>query len=141
MLHMMKLSVGTSDAADLRRWQHARAIDEPPLRHRTRSRPRRLADILDGGSIYWVIGGRMLLRQRILDIIEDRWDDGTACAGIVLDPALIDVEARLMQPFQGWRYLTPEAAPPDVAEPPSGWAIDPDLPESMRRQLRDLCLL
>ena len=141
MLHLLKLSVGTRDPADLRAWQAARAVDEPPLRHRTRMRPKRAAEIADGGSIYWVIAGRLLVRQRVLDIVDDVWDDGSSCAGILLDPALVEVEARPVQPFQGWRYLSPEAAPGDLAARLAGVAIDPDLPDEMRRQLRDLCLL
>ena len=141
MLHLMKLSVGTRDVADLLAWQTARAVDQAPLRHRTRSRPRRAAEIAEAGSIYWVIAGWMVVRQRVLDIIDDAWDDGTACAGIVLDPALVAVEARPVQPFQGWRYLAAEAAPPDVADRPASPGIDADLPEEMRRQLRHLCLL
>jgi hypothetical protein len=141
MLHLMKLSVGTRDPADLRAWQAARAVDEPPLRHRTRTRPKRAAEIIGGGSIYWVIAGRMLARQRVLDIIEDQWPDGSACAGLVLDPVLVAVAARATRPFQGWRYLTPEAAPPDLAEPDGGWRMDPDFPDELKRHLRHLCLL
>jgi hypothetical protein len=141
MLHLMKLSVGTRDVADLMAWQEARAVDQPPLRHRTRFRPKRAAEILEGGSIYWVIGGLMLVRQRVVDIIEDRWDDGSACAGIVLDPVLVAVETRPTQPFQGWRYLTADAAPADLAARSAKTAIDPDLPEHMRRQLQNLCLI
>ena len=137
----MKLSVGTRDLADLQAWQAARATDEPPLRHRTRSRPRRADEIVNGGSIYWVIAGWMLVRQRVLGIREDCWDDGTTCAGIVLDPSLVAVEARPVQAFQGWRYLAPQAAPADVTDRSAAPTIDPDLPEEMRMQLRHLCLL
>ena len=57
----------------------------PPLRHRTRSFPRRHQEVTDGGLMYWVISGSMLVRQRIVDIVEDRRDDGSACTGLVLD--------------------------------------------------------
>jgi hypothetical protein len=139
MLHMVKLAVGIRDIAHLREVQAIRAANRPPLRHQTRSHPRRAGELTDGGSIFWVIAGAVLVRQRILDVIEDRWDDDTACAGLVLDPTLVPVHATPMRAFQGWRYLAPEAAPPDLE------AIDPalatDMPVAMRRSLQSLGLL
>ena len=140
MLHIAKLAVGIRDIAHLRQVQAMRASQMPPLRHHTRSFPRRAAEITDGGSIYWVIGGAMLVRQRVLEVIEDRWDDNTKCAGLVLDPALTPVEGRPTKAFQGWRYLTEADAPADVnAQGPARGADG--LPEELRRQLRALCLI
>jgi hypothetical protein len=140
MLHMLKLSVGVKEVAQLRAIQTLRAAADPPLRHQTRMMPKRRDDILDGGSIFWVIGGFVQLRQRLLDIIEDRWDDGTPCAGLVLDPVLVPVEARPVKAFQGWRYLDAASAPPDVAamrEAPGAQAM----PAAMLRELRSLGLI
>jgi len=137
---MLKLSVGVKEVAQLRAIQTLRAAADPPLRHQTRMMPKRRDDILDGGSIFWVIGGFVQLRQRLLDIIEDRWDDGTPCAGLVLDPVLVPVEARPVKAFQGWRYLDAASAPPDVAgmrEAPGAQAM----PEAMLRELRTLGLM
>jgi hypothetical protein len=136
----MKLAVGVRDIAHLAALQEARAIALPPLRHRTRSFPRRAAEVLEGGSMYWVVSGAMVVRQRILDIIEDKRDDGSACTGIVLEPRLVPVAARLMKPFQGWRYLAPADAPEDLtsAKPPRGGQ---DLPPELARALRELCLI
>jgi hypothetical protein len=140
MLHLTKLAVGVRDIEHLQVLQAERGGREPPLRHRTRSFPRRADEILDGGSIYWVIGGFMSVRQRILDIIEDRWNDGTACTGFVLDVGLVPVAARPTKPFQGWRYLAGGDAPPDLVSGPApeGAAA---LPPALRRELRALCLL
>jgi len=137
---MLKLSVGVKEVAQLRAIQTLRAAADPPLRHQTRMMPKRRDDILDGGSIFWVIGGFVQVRQRLLDIIEDRWDDGTPCAGLVLDPVLVPVEARPVKAFQGWRYLDAASAPPDVAgmrEAPGAQAM----PEAMLRELRTLGLM
>jgi len=137
---MLKLSVGVKEVAQLRAIQTLRAAADPPLRHQTRMMPKRRDDILDGGSIFWVIGGFVQLRQRLLDIIEDRWDDGTPCAGLVLDPVLVPVEARPVKAFQGWRYLDAASAPPDVAamrEAPGAQAM----PAAMLRELRSLGLI
>ena len=136
MLHLMKLAVGVRDIAHLRALQAARAVALPPLRHRTRSFPRRAAEILLGGSMYWVIAGAMVVRQPVLNIIADQRDDGRACTGIVLEPLLIPVSARLMKPFQGWRYLAPENAPPDLSSGDSA-----DMHPEMAAQLKRLGLL
>ncbi len=140
MLHLTKLAVGVHDIAHLRELQAERAQRNPPLRHRTRNFPRRRDEVLNGGSMYWVIGGATLVRQRLVDIIEDQWDDKSACAGLILDPKLIVVSARPTRPFQGWRYLRAEEAPPDLAQsrPVRGEAA---LPPALRRELRTLCLL
>ena len=140
MLHLAKLAVGIRDVTHLREVQAARAAARPPLRHQTRSFPRRTAEITDGGSIYWVVRGAMVVRQRILDVQEDRWDDDTRCAGLVLYPTLVPVEGRPVKAFQGWRYLLAAEAPADVG--PGGPALGADgLPEGLRRELQVLCLL
>ncbi|HQU00901.1 MAG TPA: DUF1489 family protein, partial [Acetobacteraceae bacterium] len=84
MLHIVKLAVGVRDVPHLTEIQARRLKADPPLRHQTRNAPRRAPEIIDGGSIYWVITGAILVRQRILDIIEDRWDDDSKCSGLVL---------------------------------------------------------
>jgi len=135
-LHLIKLSVGATCLDDLRDWQSRHALARPPLRHSTRNFPRRKAEILDGGSIYWVINRIITARQRILDIAEGLRDDGTPCTDLILDPALIQVHPQFKKPFQGWRYLPDTEAPPDAALP-----ARTDLPESLKRELAALCLL
>jgi hypothetical protein len=140
MLHMIKLAVGVRDAAHLSELQQARAKSNPPLRHQTRNRPKRADEITGGGSMYWVIGGAVLVRQRITCIIPDQWDEGSACTGLVLDPALIRVAARVMKPFQGWRYLKPADAPADIDADGQAPGIE-TLPAQMRAALAALALL
>jgi hypothetical protein len=140
MLHVTKLAVGVRDIDHLREWQATRLRDNPPLRHRTRNFPRRRTEVIDGGSMYWVIGGTMLARQRILDIVEDQRDDGTGCTSFILDPALVLLAGRPTRPFQGWRYLDPDDAPSDM--PAMGAIIGLEsLPAALRHELRALCLL
>jgi hypothetical protein len=139
MLHIIKLAVSVRDLAHLAEIQQARAKSDPPLRHRTRNSPKRADEITAGGSIYWVINRAILARQRITAIIRDHWDDGSACAGLVLDPELIRVVARTAKPFQGWRYLNAADAPPDLAAAASS-GID-ELPEALRLALNHLALL
>lgn len=139
MINLVKLAVGVRDVGHLAEIQRRRAAADPPLRHQTRNAPRRAAELTAGGSLYWVVGGAILVRQLVRDVTEDRWDDGTPCAGLVLDPELVRVEARPMKPFQGWRYLTPGDAPADLAAATAS-GID-ELPAALRRDLRLLALL
>jgi len=140
MLHLMKLAVGVRDVEHLRALQAERVAHTPPLCHRTRNFPRRAAEVTDGGSIYWVIGGFLGVRQAVLDIVEDHWEDGSACAALLLDPTLVLLDGRPVKPFQGWRYLGPAEAPSDLAAaaPTRGEAA---LPPALRQELRALCLL
>jgi hypothetical protein len=137
VIHLIKLAVGVRDPAHLAAIQADRAASAPPLRHRTRNTPKRTAEIIDGGSIYWVIGGAVLVRQRVLDILQDHWDDGSKCTALVLAPELVRVAARPVKAFQGWRYLAPADAPPDLA----GGTEAADIPDEMRRALAALALL
>jgi len=136
----MKLAVGVRDLDHLRDLQAERARSTPPLRHLTRNQPRRAAEVLDGGSIYWAIGGALVVRQRILDILPAPAADGTPRAALVLDPALVPVAGRPVKPFQGWRYLAPEAAPPDLAAGRAAEGAEA-LPAALRRELQALGLL
>jgi hypothetical protein len=140
-LHLIKLAVGVKDVTQLREIQTGRARTDPPLRHRTRSMPRRAAEVTEGGSLYWVVAGFVQVRQRVLEIREDSWEDGTACAGLVLDPALVAVAARPVKPFQGWRYLAEAAAPADVVKGAAAAEGLEALPARMREELRSLGLL
>lgn len=140
MLHIMKLAVGVHDIAHLAELQAARLVIDPPLRHRTRNFPRRADEVVDGGSIYWVIGGAMLVRQRIVDVIHDTREDGSACAALVLDPVLVPVAGRPVKAFQGWRYLIAADAPPDIAAMQAAEGAEA-LPAEMIRELRALGLL
>lgn len=138
MLHISKLAVGIRDIAHLRQVQAERAVVQPPLRHRTRNMPRRRDEIVGLGSLYWVIAGTLLVRQPIVGIIEDAWEDGSRCAGLLLDPVLVQVEGRPVKAFQGWRYLVHADAPPDL----SAEDLAPDaMPVALRNELRALCLI
>jgi len=140
MLHMTKLCVGITDIAHLRQRQQARQAAGEVLRHQTRSFPRRAAEVIDGGSLYWVIGGAMVVRQRVIDIAEAVYDDGTRCAALVFDAELVPVAARPTRAFQGWRYLDPASAPPDLVAGQVAAGSDA-LPAALRRELEHLGLL
>ncbi len=144
-VNIIKLCVGVDAIEDLARWQRARLeattrdVGTPRLFHRTRMVPKRRDEILDGGSIYWVIRGVIQVRQRIVGLEPGRKDDGTKCCLFHLDPKLIAVRPTPRRAFQGWRYLEPADAPADMtANTDSDVA---DMPPAMRRELAELCLL
>jgi len=141
MLHIIKLCVGIKEVGELAEWQAARRRLDPPLRHQTRMMPKRVPELLDGGSLYWVIGGFVRVRQRLIDVREEQWDDGSDCCGLVLDPELVPVELRPQKPFQGWRYLDPAAAPPDLPRGAVQASGLEKLPPALRAELRALCLI
>ncbi len=111
---------------------------KPERIHTTRMVPKRADELLDGGSIYWVIRGQILCRERLLDIRPFVDRDGIGRCRLVLDAKLVLVEPRPFRAFQGWRYLEDKDAPRDLDRAAPGAAA---MPEPMRRELRDLGLL
>ena len=145
-VHIIKLCVGADSVEDLAIWQRqrmaetARQTGRAILFHTTRMVPKRQDDVLDGGSLYWVIRGVIQARQRILGFDEGQKEDGTRCCLILLDPNLVAVRGTRRRPFQGWRYLDAEDAPPDLAAGDGGGDLD-RMPAKMRRELAELCLI
>lgn len=142
-LHLLKLCVGVDSVSDLEAWirHKLKARGKGGLRehaHTTRMMPKRSAELLAGGSLYWVIRGEISCRQRLLAIrpVVDR--DGVRRCALVLEPSVTLVEPRPYRAFQGWRYLAAKDAPRDLDRAAPGAS---DMPEAMRRQLRDLGLL
>jgi hypothetical protein len=143
-LHLLKLCVGCESIADLESWIEEsmalwRRLGKPEEQvHTTRMVPRRMAELLDGGSLYWVIKGQVACRQPLLDIRPFTDQDGIGRCHLVLQPVVTPVEPRPCRPFQGWRYLSAKEAPQDLG------ALTGDvvaMPEDMRRELRALGLL
>ncbi len=140
-LHLIKLCVGVDSVEDLAQWQKKRLADlkkkrkPAELMHVTRAMPKRRDEVLDGGSLYWVIKGQIAVRQRILDLrLVTR--NGQPHCGIVYDPQLVPVKRRHHRAFQGWRYFDPKDAPHDLRIP-SGKC----LPERLQAELVELGLL
>lgn len=149
-LHLIKLAVGVEDYAHLSQLQATRMADNaaaglgPYPRHVTRQRPRRASELLDGGSIYWVVKGVIRARQHIR-ALEDVIDaDGVSRCAIVLEADLRPTQAKPHRAFQGWRYLDPAKAPKDASGNGPGNASGDDvqeLPGELVRTLDNLGLL
>lgn len=100
--------------------------------------PKREAELLNGGSIYWVIKGVIQCRQHIVRLDEYIGQDGIRRCAIVLDPATVRTQSSLKRPFQGWRYLPKSDAPPDL---PKGRATEDPLPVELNRALAEIGVL
>lgn len=143
-LNMIKLCVGADSVQDLADWQASRRAFKAPgggrcYAHTTFQTPKRQADLVPGGSLYWVIKGTILVRQPLLGFGEGTKDDGSTCCLLLLGEELVLVRPTPRRPFQGWRYLTAEDAPPDMKRGAKNDVIE--MPAAMRRKLSDLGLL
>ena len=140
-LHLIKLCVGVSEIAELAAWQKERRRKNKRRYniHVTRSYPRRAEELLAGGSLYWVIAGRIRVRQRLIGMVARHDEDGIARCELRLDPRLVEVAPRHHRPFQGWRYLDAADAPADLAGTPDAAAVG--MPPDLRRALAELCLI
>lgn len=97
--------------------------------------PRREAELLNGGSLYWVIKGVIQARQTVLRLDEVIGEDGIRRCGIVMDPEIIRTQAATRRPFQGWRYLQPIDSPADLGK---GAEMQEDLPPELMTALAEI---
>lgn len=140
-LHLIKLCVGCDSIDDLVEWIDYRMAEARqagrPLEHYhvTRMVPRRIPELLDGGSLYWVIKGKVQVRQRLLDIRPFVDDEGVGRCRLVLEPKVVPTEWQPKRPFQGWRYLEEKDAPADLKA-----GRRDDLPAALRAELAELGL-
>jgi hypothetical protein len=143
-LHLIKLAVGCDSVKELKGWVAERMQTAKkkglPLHHIhiTRMAPKRVEEILAGGSLYWVIRGEIAAREKIIAIEPFRDRDGIGRCRLVMQPKVIAVMSRPMRPFQGWRYFAQSDVPQDLKSAGAGVA---KMPEPLRRELRDLGLL
>jgi hypothetical protein len=153
-VHLVKLCVGIDSIAELQEYRErlqrekakSRKGSKGPLEdsHWTRMKPKRAEAVLDGGSLYWVIRGRICVRHKILRLDDVEDEAGKSYCAIVYDPTVIITETRPRRAFQGWRYLEEEDAPPDVADQREALRAakaQADLPSEMVAELKSLGLL
>ena len=142
-LHLLKLCVGVDTIAELEAHVAARlamcraaakALEDV---HTTRMTPKRMDEIVSGGSLYWVIRGQVAARQPVHAVRPFVAGDGMGRCLLVLDPEVVPVLSRPCRPFQGWRYLAEDDKPADLADRPGAAAM----PEALRHALRELCLI
>ena len=142
VLHLIKLCVGISEPRELIDRQLARfrarefAGEPSEYYHVTRSTPRRRGEILAGGSLYWVIKGKVQLRQPIIDMRAKSGVNGINHCQIVLAPIHMFTNPIPKRAFQGWRYLSAQDAPDDLSK-----ADESEIPCKLKRELAELGLL
>ncbi len=137
-VHLLKLAVGVSDLAELRRLQRQRRRERGFYCFYTRNLPRRQEEVLEGGSIYWVVKGYIQARQRIRGFVPIMNRHGRPAQLVKIEAKLVPTLLQPCRAFQGWRYLETKDAPPDR---PAGRARDAEMPPRMVQELRDLGLL
>lgn len=130
-LHLIKLCVGIDSVEELRAWRAQRAAQGHRSVVPTRQTPKRAVELLEGGSLYWVIKGQVLVRQKIEEVVT--LEEGTQPCRIYLEPALIETAPQPRRAFQGWRYFEDKDIPPDLAV-----TGDEAVPQDLARQLREL---
>jgi hypothetical protein len=137
-LHLIKLCVGVSEVEEMQSWVKISRGRDETLDHVTRMFPRRKAEIVPGGSLYWVIRGLIMCRQPIADLEAVKGRDGIERCRIVFKPQIIRVRPTPRRAFQGWRYLEAADVPPDLKK---GEKIAADMPEALQRELAALGLI
>lgn len=143
MLHLIKLAVGVDDLAHMktvqaeRRRQRGQSPRSPHWVY-TRNTPRRAEELLGGGgSLYWVVRGVIRCRQELVGFEEDiDKEDGKKYCRIKVKRTLVKTAPRACKAFQGWRYLEPDRAPPDLSRGDTA-----EMPPEMAAELMRLGLL
>ncbi|MBL9073518.1 DUF1489 domain-containing protein [Tabrizicola sp.] len=138
-VNLLKLCVGADSVEDQIAWIDSESHRWPEGRsiHVTRMWPKREAEVLNGGSLYWVIKGLILCRQRILELEEVNLGDGIPRCALIMDREVIRTESAPRRPFQGWRYLDPKDSPRDL---PKARAADDPLPPALAQALAEIGL-
>ena len=144
MVNLVKLCVGITTINQLeqlqsmRRGEYVKAGRLPVNIHITRNKPKRSKEIINSGSLYWVIRRQIRVRQKIIRIDDIEDAEGRKKCCLVLDPDLIKTEHRAYRPFQGWRYLEQSDAPADLSNKQKAGS---EMPSEMEEELSGLGLL
>jgi hypothetical protein len=107
-LHLTKVAFQAKSLTEMHSWFAERG-EEALLT--TRFLPKRHAEIIPGGSLFWIFKSQLVARSEIL-----RFQDAeNGRTNIVISPKLIDVFPVPCRAHQGWRYLEDKDAPRDLA--------------------------
>jgi len=141
-LHLIKMSVGSTSFQSLDAWMKrnsfSHASGKKAFIHGTTMRPKRIDELLAGGSIYWVVKGFIIARNPLLAIDFNEGAQGRARCSLVCGLPMVPVAPRRFRAFQGWRYFKPEDTPSDIRR---GDLKKSTLPEDLAGELSDLGLI
>jgi hypothetical protein len=132
-LHLIKLVVGVETAQELEDYGRRLVAADGVWTVRTRNTPVRAEELIAGGSLYRVIKGVIVCRQRIVGIETVGKGRESRCA-ITVEPTLVPVAPTPKRPFQGWRYLKGEEAPGDL----DAGGASANMPTALALKLREL---
>ncbi len=141
-LNLVKLCVGINAPEELqasldRRLEQRQVAGKALYSwHTTRMVPKRRDELLNGGSLYWVIKGNIQVRQFLQDIEIFTDTEGIRRCKLILEPRLVITRWQPRRAFQGWRYLEQKDAPRDLKK----GEID-RIPAELQRELASLGLL
>lgn len=115
-LHIIKVAAGIKSIERLKEIVAHYSYNDPDLGPimpmSSRNRPQR-PEVLNGGSVYWIIKGKIVARAAIVAIRDEERADGRKGCQICVVPEVIQTVPFIKRGFQGWRYLKPEDAPAD----------------------------
>ncbi len=138
-LHLIKVCVGIESIAHLAEVQKGRRKGgRDAVVHYTRHMPKRAEELLDGGSMYWIVKGLIAVRQRLVGFATEHFEEEGAYCAIRLDRKLVPVEPRPRRPHQGWRYFPGDEAPGDLV---AGKGDAGKMPATMLSELKQLGLI
>ena len=140
-VHLLKPALGISDVSE---FQGRMSLRLNPYEGRmlytvwTTRKPKQMDELMNGGSVYWIVKKAIQCRQDILGWEEFEGENGKPYYNIYCEPQLIRTVAVERRPFQGWRYLQLDQAPADIGAVTIG---DEPPPEEMVGDLRAAGLL
>ncbi len=142
-VHIIKLAVGSTGIDSIKRFQATRLMDYHGHKATwisTRNRPKQEKEVLDGGSLYWVLKSKIIARQKILGFETKTDSEGKKICHFILDPELYSTAPKPFRPFQGWRYLKEEDAPEDLdnGDTITGFG---EMPQEMIKDLQNMGLV
>jgi hypothetical protein len=108
-LHLTKVAFQAKSLSEMHGWFAERG-EEALLT--TRYLPKRHAEIVPGGSLFWIFKSQLVARSGILRFAEAE----NLRTHIVISTRLIDVFPIPCRAHQGWRYLEDQHAPRDLTE-------------------------
>ena len=135
--HLKKIAVGIETVERLKIRQEMIFRTYGRLFHSTRNIPKKREELIQSGSMFWIIKRYVLVRQKIINIIPVIREDGSKGCEIELDKNLTKVIPTKMKPFQGWRYYLEEEIPQDLNV---NCNEDDEVPEQIRSELIKLGL-
>ncbi len=138
-VNLIKVAVGIESLEHLAKVQKSRRQGgAKAVLHYTRHMPKRAEELLDGGSMYWIVKGFIAVRQNLVGFDTVHFEDeGTYCA-IKMERVLVPVEPQPRRAHQGWRYFDGADAPRDLK---AGSKAANAMPASLMAELKQLGLL